>query len=633
MAIWRCRARTCARSICRLKVAQVGASTRRHHPEAQKMQLSMVRRPAAALLTHPWLRRAGLYVLASGSLALVTHSVGRPLGFAGADMISKWIPVSFLAESLLVGCLSRRIASDRQRFALVADLAVWGGPLLLVLVASFGSLDLASWLCVCIALKVVAGLYALALAVRGGLKDSHGGWALACIAVIFYLATLPITRLDGPATRAMKLAGDEPHYMIVTVSVVRDHDLILEDEYLDRVYAPFFPGDIGFRSSQVPPGHHLRPFHDLGLPLLAAPAYAVGGWIMVLVAMAAATGFLIREVFLTVRMAGVRAETAVYACALVGFSLPIATFATQNYAEIPVALAAAVAVRQFWAAERQTQSHPVVAGLAIAALPWLHVRAWPMVVVLVATGALVLRRWTGRGAVAIPVVVSTGGYVALNNSLYGHPLLSPFLAGGVQPHWPSALLVIIAQARPWLDGFDGLLLISPIFLLSLAGVPAVARMGLAGGGTLAAAAAYSFGVGLWNVFSQDGWSLPARFMVPVIPLLAVPLAVALDRLRGRHSVVLVIPLGLWTLACSFVAFADRSGSYTDDPQRLPLAVLGPVALVGNSFRVPVRYLVPDFSSPGVGSFLKVAAVLAAAVGVAFLVARRPPGRFSAGRSQ
>ena len=69
--------------------------------------------------------------------------------------------------------------------------------------------------------------------------------------------------------------GDEPHYQMITYSLAFDHDLDLTNDYHDSRNRSLFGR---YESGpHVEPGKdgRLRPVHDIGMPILFAPYYAV----------------------------------------------------------------------------------------------------------------------------------------------------------------------------------------------------------------------------------------------------------------------------------------------------------------------------------------------------------------------
>src|SRR5687768_13874238 len=70
-------------------------------------------------------------------------------------------------------------------------------------------------------------------------------------------------------------AGDEPHYLLAAESLVEDGDVDVQNQYAARAYDDFYPYDLD-RHGEETEGRLNEP-HGLGLPVLIAPAYALGG--------------------------------------------------------------------------------------------------------------------------------------------------------------------------------------------------------------------------------------------------------------------------------------------------------------------------------------------------------------------
>ena len=121
-------------------------------------------------------------------------------------------------------------------------------------------------------------------------------------------------------------------------------------------------------------------------------------------------------------------------------------YATENYPEAPIALAVIVATRQLWAASRLGRGHAIAFGLAIAVLPWLHVRAWPFAIVLAFFALLVWRPWPARVAAIGPLVVGTLGYIWINDMTFGRLLLTPVLMWGRRLTTPYSRLRIFRSS-------------------------------------------------------------------------------------------------------------------------------------------------------------------------------------------
>ena len=569
--------------------------------------------------TLSWLADTAAFLGLTAALFYITRHAAHPLSLPDSRLLWLWIPLAFGAQSALVAVLGWITDPPWRWRAYAIDLLAWAPPLLIAFGLRLHEVsDATPWLAIALFCKAGALLFAVSSAIRRGLSDRWAAIALVVAAFVFYVLAIPFTRLDVLDGHSAGLAGDEPTYMITTVSLLRDHDLFVDDEYARQVYWSFYPASLGVGHSVQARDGHIASFHDAGLSILATVPYALGGWKMVLVAIALATAALLGQVYRTVRSVGVAAQPALAAVALSGFTLPLAAYSTQVYPEVLVGLAAVVAVRQLWAAQVGSRASPALVGLALAAMPWLHVRAWPLVAVLTIAALMVWRQWVARGTVLLLMLTGAVGYVLLNLYVYGHLQLSPAVGGSLLQELRSLQRSVIAigEARPWLDGYDGLLLLAPFFVLALAGVPLLARMGWAGRGTVAAIVLYGALIGIWDLVSNGGWAPPGRFMVPAVPLLTIGLAVAFEAFWRRPVGVLVIgPLAAWAFACSFYTFADRIGVYTVD------RTAGAVGAVSRLSGIPLPTAAPAFDQPDFRSFAEVAAAVAVVTGLYLWISR------------
>jgi hypothetical protein len=493
-----------------------------------------------------------------------------------------WIPLGFALQSGLIVALAARCSRTQRQLLLGLDFLAWLGPLPGLLTASLGPATQSILLTLAIGCKLGVGLLVLHLAMRARLSDRAAAAALAGLALFFFLLTLTYGRVV--AGNRIQLTGDEPHYLTVTASLLTDHDYYVDNQYTDGTFVQIYgaPIDRGGSGHAVPAKNGREaPAHDLGFPTLAVPFYAMGGVPGVVVAMAIAASLLVREVFLVLRLAGIRPEVAAATTALTSFSLPVVAYATQAMTEIPLALCVAFVLRRLLTG-RSARWGGLSAGLALGLLPWLHVRAWPLVLPLFLTGWLVWSRWRDRLVLGAPIVILAGAYSVLIASVYGRVAASPlfFVVGGNGPYKLSSLTphaLAAAIADPWLNWSFGLLLVSPVYLLGLAGSLVLVRRGRVGIGVIASFACYASFVGLielWGV--GPAWAPPGRFMVACTPLLAVPTGIALERLVDRGMIQLVAPLIAWTGACAFVVVTFLSIAYTP----------GPVVFLANQIHVP-----------------------------------------------
>ena len=438
-------------------------------------------------------------------------------------------------------------------------------------------------------------LFALALGAvllaTWGAEVRWGRWFLPVVGIAYVLGAAQVQRQVGPE-------GDEPHYLMVADSLLRDHDLSLEQDYAEGRYRAFHPAPLAPHFRKRGKNGEVYSLHAVGLSLLVLPAYALGGYKAASFFMAGLGVLLalaIRRLLLDV-LADERAADAT--ALIVALSPPLWSYAGLLFTEIPAALGVAVVLHR----GRRPAELPVWGALSLGAilafLPWLNVR---YVVVSVLLGAYVLAgRPGGKRVMALlaPLALSALGLMAYHFALYGD--VDPRIVYGRRPEFS---LLTLPEGLPGLllDQEFGLLVYAPVFALVLAGAYGLWRKdrrlaitALALGVTVVAMAA------TWPMW-RGGWNPPARFLVPLVPVLALAVGAAL--LRGLSpSAALLLGWGLWLgvlgAAEPRLVHRDRDGTaplfravsgaeewtrllpgfVLEDPDRRRLAVVWAVAL-------------------------------------------------------
>jgi hypothetical protein len=400
--------------------------------------------------------------------------------------------------------------------------------------------------------------------------------------------------------RGPDVTADEPHYLIFSWSLLHDHDVDLADNYADPATVQRLYGQPTIDPHAYDYRHNgaLISDHQIGLPLLVAPGLAVGGRRGAEIELVVLGALLAQQLFrlLEERRLGRRWMVWGAWVAVVG-SLPIVAMAGRIFPDVPAALLVVVAVRLLL--RDATRYDRIGASLAIAALPWLHVR-YAVIALCLFAGLgyrIVEPRWRRRTShdqqrwpwtelvcLAAPVVSIVALMIAFR-AWYGSPwLTAPY-------HFPPGA----NEARPVSDasslyryGFGQLLSpafgwfpAAPLHALALVAVGIVAvrhrlvTAWLAVLGLLYLGAAATI---------DPGQNLQARFMVVVIPLIALPLLIAVAS-RPRWLVVPAAALGAVTLAIGLEAALH--------PNALAASPNGDVAL---PFEHQVGRLFPNLSA-------------------------------------
>jgi hypothetical protein len=341
-------------------------------------------------------------------------------------------------------------------------------------------------------------------------------WAVAA-------ATLAALVTVAALTDPRRVSGDEPHYLIAASSVVYDGDVDLANDYDLGRHTDFYAGSLEPRHVIVTPSGHQYSFHGLGPSLLVLPAFALGGVhaARLFLALISALGAL--ALWMAARsMTGSTAAAHAALAALI-LQVPFAAQAAGIYPDGPAAAVTGVALWTLVLIDRDSASRTrlVLTGAALSLLPWLHIRL--AAVALIAGVAIVAalvrreRKWRDAAAfAAIPIAMAIAWWTTSALMFETLDPTAPFRqkAGGSLVAMPAGAFGLLA------DHEYGLLPYAPALALGVPGLIRVRRAypHLVWGALVAFAVTLALGGSyVW----WGGTSSPARFLVPVLPVLAL----------------------------------------------------------------------------------------------------------------
>jgi hypothetical protein len=396
--------------------------------------------------------------------------------------------------------------------------------------------------------------------------------------------------------------GDEPHYLVVATSIGYDLDVDLRNDYASRKRVKrivnVFP--LGPHAFVYKKSGELRPFRGVGLPAVLAPAVRLGGLTGARLMMIFIVALLADQLYRLLRDLRLRRRYRVLAWAAALFCLPVVTFSSQIYPELPGALLVVVALRVMVVGASRASALALGSAVA-AALAWLHVRYLPLSLTIpiglavaaclqgwshdrrgrgltgtveaarafvVRCGTVLVSRWR---SVTLPVVVPyVLGIVLLSAAYqrwYGSPNLqtsyqkygSPAVGSGHWDFWYQFAL------RDILDPIVGWIPFAPVHWLGFAALGClVVWFGWPAAGCVAAAAGYELFISL--VGTGSGFGMPARYPMILVPLIALPLAVAIQKVRVAR--VVFVPLLALSIVFAVAAIRDYTLLYPAEIQRI-----------------------------------------------------------------
>jgi hypothetical protein len=354
--------------------------------------------------------------------------------------------------------------------------------------------------------------------------------------------------------------GDEAHFMVLTHSIVVDHDFEVGNNYQNRDFKEEFPPPspgsfrgypYGFMQRDGMGGmlvepHVLRNYrgrlmlqHDMGFPLLLVPGYAVDrreGALMT-IALIAAVGAA--GIFEFATLLGARNFQALLTVALFGFTTPYYVFSQAALIDLVGAVISLWIALQFFRYRKQERGrYLLLSGILIAILPWLNIRYWS----LAGPAFLVLCAWlfhreSGRYAVLIkklalvgtPSLVSLAVFAMVDKVLFNTylPNASMVLVGRSMPVFkPQPLRGFLGMM---FDGSFGLIPTGPLYVAVAAGMIVMFRRDR---WSFAALLLPAFGYLSFlscNQFWSGGWAAPGRYILSAVTAMVPTAALVLNR--------------------------------------------------------------------------------------------------------
>ena len=375
--------------------------------------------------------------------------------------------------------------------------------------------------------------------------------------------------------------GDEPHYLVITQSLLYDRDLAIENNHQRGDYHVYFAGDLAPHSIRRGRNGEVYSIHAPGVPALVLPAFAAGGYagvVLFLILFSAAGCGL--AWWLAWRATG-SAPAAWFGWAVVTGAAP---FLLESFTVFPDGPGAVIVLTGFWALMRaQWESDGTVRypagrwwpwalhGAALALLPWMHTR---FAVLAGTLGGLILIRiarapnpLAKATAFLAPPAISALAWLFFFTVLYGTPDPSAPYGSDTQnalAYFPNGIGGLLFD-----QGF-GMFATAPALALALAGFTRTRRLGLE---WLAVAAPYVLAVATFAMW-WAGSSGPARFLVPIVLPLAIPAACAWAAAKSRAArslLVAALIVSAWMSAVMAGGGGGRLGYHTRNEAGLTAA--------------------------------------------------------------
>ena len=373
--------------------------------------------------------------------------------------------------------------------------------------------------------------------------------------------------------------GDETHFMILTHSLVFDHDVDVGDNYQHGDYKEEFP--------PPPPGamrgypyaymqrdnmdyvphepHVVKNFrgqlmleHDPGYAALLVPGYALDkreGALFTQALIGAIGAVAIFEVALTL---GVSVFCALVTVVLFCFTCPYWVFTQSALSDLPGGVAIIwIALQFFRYRVRERNRYLLLAGLLIAVMPWLNIRWWSLAgpAFLVLSAWVIHCEWTHwprlmakMAYLGVPSIVGLTGFAIFDKAFFDtyKPNASMLLLDRVMPQF--ALHPIHGLMGMMFDQSYGLIPTAPLYVAAVAGLVVLFRRDRWGFAMLTLPVLGYLPFVVFSRYWFAGWNAPARYLVSAATLMIPAAALALNR-KVRWVVVV---LAAWSFLISIM---------------------------------------------------------------------------------
>ena len=355
--------------------------------------------------------------------------------------------------------------------------------------------------------------------------------------------------------------GDETHFMILTHSLVYDHDFVVGDNYEHKDYLeqfpPTSPGEIrgypywaiqrdGLAYLPHEP-HVVKNFrgqlmleHDIGLPLLLVPAYALDKREGALFTEALIGALGAAAVYQIALLLGAGSLYALLTVCLFCFTAPYWVFTQSALLDMPCAVANLWIGLQFLRYRRRERDrYLLLAGILIAILPWLNIRFWPLAgpSFLLLSAWLVRQNWGNW-----PALTRKMAYLGVP-SLVGLCTMSLIDKHLFDTYMPNAGMLIWSHLNPGVFGYNrlhaflglmfdqgfGLIPTAPLYVAVAAGMVTLFRRDRWAFAALVAPAVGYFPFIINTGYWSGGWCAPGRYMLSLAALMIPSAALVLNR--------------------------------------------------------------------------------------------------------
>ncbi|MEA2004931.1 MAG: hypothetical protein U9O50_01470, partial [Acidobacteriota bacterium] len=177
----------------------------------------------------------------------------------------------------------------------------------------------------------------------------------------------------------INFSGDEPHYLLITHSLLKDGDINLENNYAEKEYRQFMPPYVTIKPHIAPGTNNKYSFHSPGVSILLLPFYALGSifkgkvfYFIIRLGMSIFGALLGIQLFLYARSEWKNEKLALILWGLFSFTSPVIFYSIHVYPEIIAALFSLAIFRILRYSKSLSPFTLIILGALLSSMIWFH---------------------------------------------------------------------------------------------------------------------------------------------------------------------------------------------------------------------------------------------------------------------
>jgi hypothetical protein len=368
-------------------------------------------------------------------------------------------------------------------------------------------------------------------------------WKLHLFLLTFFIYLL---LASGFVARLEHLSGDEPHYLVLTHSILKDHDLEVSNNYAHKDYYSFYPGELepaahrGKKSASK-----LYSNHPPGFSIYLLPFYYLGGmhggrWSLFLLRGSIAFLAALLSVAIASFIKEIIKDSKFILLGWLGVTLtsPLLFYSRHLYPEVPAALISLLVVKTIRKIKSATWLKLLFMGAGIGMLPWLGQKFLLLSFVLILIALVFLwknkRLFSSKLIFMLSALLLIGLFYFYLYAIYGNfsprSIMTGYLGEEVRTEWGKQYFMnwqlkpkVATLLSYFIDQKEGLLIYAPIYIFCFTGLYGLYRFTKKDFWLVTVLLLVYVG-GHAYVHQSSGFSPPTRPLVAIIWVFALLLA-------------------------------------------------------------------------------------------------------------